>query len=135
MTGPAIVAFKSFELIGQMNLMHPKLVALVQWMAINIWPKYGQKFLVVSTGWYDGGSGVHEAYRAMDVSARDWKSGELVGWEIATAIEREINDAWDHGSGGKYGVCLYHAAAWKPRGEWHFHLQVRDATALRMIEV
>lgn len=128
---PAAIAFRDAVLITHYVTMHANVMRVIVWAATYVWPRHGQRFLTITAGWYEGGSGVHADYRAVDVSARDWRTGELLQYDRARAIEAEINAAWDHGSDGRYPVCLYHVAEWGENREWHFHLQVRDGTELR----
>lgn len=127
----AAIAFKSPELISQYTRLHANAIRLAIYAAARVWPRYGQSFFVVTSVWYEGGSGVHADYRALDVSARDHRTGELLRAEVAGAMRDDLNAAWDHGSAGRFEVCTYHIADWGDNPEWHFHLQVRDATELK----
>jgi hypothetical protein len=124
-----MIAFKEPQLIHQYHQLHPKVVEVVEWIDREIirallW----QKFLVVTAIHYEGGSGVHADYRAVDWSARDYHTGILLSRHRCLAVQAAINEAWDHGSEGLFNVCWYHQAV---GGEWHFHTQVRPTTGLR----
>lgn len=125
----AMLAFKEPHLIHHWGRLHPRAIEVVEWIAREVWmQKLGQLYLVVTSVYYEGGSGVHADYRAVDISARDCCAGFTLGHVRCHEAEAAINQAWDHGSGGRFNVCWFHKA---PGSAWHFHVQVRDSTRMR----
>lgn len=83
--------------------------------------------LTVTDIWYPGRSRIHEQYRAVDLSARDIITGEMIDVKLCREAEREINRAWIYDDARpNFTVCWYHVVA---GGALHFHLQVHPATA------
>lgn len=124
-----MIAFNEPHLIGQYVMVHPVLIEVAEWIdreVVGVILK--QRFMVITAVWYEGRSGVHEQYRALDWSARDNVTGELLPKRVCLQAQARINGAWDHGSGGRYNVCWYHRLT---TGAWHFHTQVRPQTELR----
>lgn len=130
----ALIAFKEPHLIAEYQMAHPKIREVVEWIAENAWPL---PQLVVTTVFYEGGSGVHSrrVRRGIDLSARKWcyPGHPLIDRHQALGTQSRINGAWDHGSDGKYDVCWFHKSDWLLTSEYHFHVQVRDATTQRPI--
>ena len=129
----AMIAFKEPRLIHHWHKLHRKAVQVAEWMATEVFPSIlFQKFMVVTVVWYAGGSGIHALYRALDISARDFRTGELLPMHERTRAEAVVNNAWDYGR-DPYQVCWHHKSehteGYPP--EWHFHVQVRDETGLR----
>lgn len=75
------------------------------------------KHVTVTAVWYQGGSGVHEAFRAVDV-----RSHELNIQRIRQ-IEWLVNKRFPRSDGKP--TCLYHDVGQGP----HFHLQVPPGTS------
>lgn len=130
----AMIAFKEPQLIHHWPKMHGRVIEVVEWIAWEVWDAIlGQPFLVITAGWYEGGSGVHALYRAVDVSVRDYVTKDMLPMHDRTRAARVINDAWDYGkvnpgTGRPYLVCYHHKV---DGSAWHFHIQVRNETRLR----
>lgn len=123
-----MIAFKYFRLLDEFLTLHPIAWGLAQWLERATERQLDQRFMVVTAVVYEGGSGVHADHRAFDVSARDYSTGKLLDETLCRKFETYVNEHWYHGSGGKYQVCLYHRSKGSDEPEWHFHLQVREAT-------
>jgi hypothetical protein len=123
----ARVAFKDFETIGEWEQLHATAKELVHWSARFVWPRIlMQPYLVVTDIWYPGRSGVHAAWRAVDGSARDFKTGKLLAKSRCREAEKEINRLWIYDTKRPaMKCCWYHKVV---GGEWHFHLQVHPRT-------
>lgn len=124
-----MIAFKMPELIHQWHLLAPKLVELVEWVDHRYEVLLDQQFMVVTSIWrrkIEGESGIHETYRALDVSIRDKGRGDFFPPGVSKLLEDAVNGAWtyDPARPGKK-VAWIHAPV---GGVLHLHLQVHADT-------